>query len=71
VRDDFDALLLELRAELDQVLFLELVRDGERLQGRLLDGAEILGLVEKRLQIKFSKVRQLCSAPLLVPGSYF
>jgi hypothetical protein len=71
VRDDFDALFLELSAELDQVLLLELVRHGERLEGRLLDGAEILGLMEKRLQIKFSKVRQLCSAPLLVPGSYF
>jgi hypothetical protein len=71
VRDDFDALFLELRAELDQVIFLELVRNGKRFQGRLLDGAEILGLMEKRLQIKFSKVRQLRSAPLLVPGSYF
>jgi hypothetical protein len=71
VRDDFDALFLELSAERDQVLFLELVRHGERLEGRLLDGAEVLGLMEKRLQIKFSKVRQRCSAPLLVPGSYF
>jgi hypothetical protein len=42
------------------------VRDGERLEGRLVDAAELLGLVEKRLEIKFSKIRQLGSTPSLV-----
>jgi hypothetical protein len=50
---------------------LELVRDRERLENRLVDGAELLGLVEKRLQIKFSKVRQLGSSPFVsVWGSF-
>ena len=50
---------------------LELVRNGERLEDRLLDGAELLGLVEKRLQIKFSNVRQLGSSPFVsVWGSF-
>jgi hypothetical protein len=39
------------------------VRKGERLEGRLVDAAEFLGLVEKRLEIKFSKIRQLGSTP--------
>jgi hypothetical protein len=42
------------------------VRDRERLEGRLVDGAELLGLVEKRLEIKFSKVRQLGSTPSIL-----
>jgi hypothetical protein len=57
-RHDLDTLRIELGAELGQILRLELIRDRERLQGRLVDGAELLGLVDERLEIKFSKVSQ-------------
>jgi hypothetical protein len=55
---DLDALGIKLCPELGQILGLELVRDGECLQGRLVDEAELLGFVDKRLEIKFSKVGQ-------------
>ena len=38
---------VELATELYEVVVLELVRHGERLEDRLIDGAEFLGLVEK------------------------
>ena len=37
---------------------LDLVVDGEGLQGRLVDGAQRLGLVRERTRIKFSQIYQ-------------
>jgi hypothetical protein len=34
------------------------MRDRERLEGRLVDGADLFGLVDEGLEIKFSKVSQ-------------
>ena len=56
--DDLDAVLLQLVAERGKLFLFDLVVDGKGLQGRLVDGAQRLGLVRERARIKFSQIDQ-------------
>jgi hypothetical protein len=56
-------------AEGGKLFLFDLVVDGKGLQGRLVDGAQRLGLVRERARIKFSQIDQ-CGAPLEFRGGW-
>jgi hypothetical protein len=66
-RDDLDVALLELGTQSRELLVVELVLVGERIQRLLVDCPAVLGLLEE-LEDRYVKVYggQFCSLPLLV-----
>ena len=66
-REDFDLARLELGTQCGELVLLELVLERERLEGRLLDLAVLLGLLENGLDWCFEFDRaQFSSLPFLV-----
>ena len=64
--DDLDLPGLELGAQLDEILLVEVVLERERLQGGLVDRLVLLGLFEERRDSKFKRGgAQFCSHPSL------
>ena len=64
--DDLDLPGLELGAQLDEILLVEVVLERERLQGGLVDRLVLLGLFEERGDSKFKRGgAQFCSHPSL------
>ena len=69
-REDLDLARLELGAQGGELVVLELVLEGERLEGRLLDLAVLLGLFESGLDRCFEFDRaQFSSLPSCVDTS--
>jgi hypothetical protein len=62
--EDLDVPALELGAKRPEVVLLEVVLDGERLQGALVDVAALLGVFEERVERCFEHGDQCCSTPL-------
>src|SRR5581483_3114866 len=63
-RDDLDLARVELGTQRGDVLLVEVVLDGERLEGRLLEASLLLDLFEERLQNGVQLVqRSPCSSP--------
>jgi hypothetical protein len=58
---DLDTALLELGAEPQKLLVLELVLMRVRLENLLVEGAELLRLVDEGTGIEFSKLGQFSS----------
>jgi hypothetical protein len=57
-------------AEGGKLFLFDLVVDGKGLQGRLVDGAQRLGLVRERARIKFSQIDQFgTSSRFVVVGA--
>jgi hypothetical protein len=63
---DLDAALLELGAETQKLLVLELVLMRVRLENLLVEGTELLRLVDEGTGIEFSKLGQFSSLLLLL-----
>jgi hypothetical protein len=65
--DDLNVALDEFGAKLSELVIVEIVLDGERLERACFDQAALLGFVEERTYRYLKNVAQFSSLPLLRP----